>query len=55
MIIWYTLAHVFTMIQTFADTSTPTAHRPVFAEIQVVSSVLAVQQKKADGKVDSFP
>ena len=30
-------------------------HRPLFAEIQVVSSALAVQQKKADGKIDSFP
>ena len=34
---------------------THTTHRPVFAEIRVVLSVLAVQQKKADGKVDSFP
>ena len=33
---------------------THTTHRPVFAKIQVVSSVVAVQQKKADGKVDSL-
>ena len=26
MIIWYTLVHVFTIIQTFADISTPTVH-----------------------------
>ena len=33
---------------------THTTHRPVCVEIQVVSYVLAAQQKKADGKVDSL-
>ena len=53
LIIWYALAHLFTLVCRHIHTHT--THRPVFAEIQVVSSVLAVQQKKADGKVDSLP
>ena len=56
--IWYCYDHLVRTSPPFHNfrrhIHTHTTHRPVLAEIQVVSSVLAVQQKKADGKVDSL-
>ena len=58
MIIWYTRPSFHNNSDVHRHSHTHTTHRPVFerspTEIQVVSSVLAVQQKKADGNVDSL-